>query len=161
MKKDTSDSLRARSLLRKKYPVLKAGQSVQEALDLMAGQDASLSIVVTEADGSPLGCLSAEIIIMHLLDGGIEELESGELPSDFMEHLSRTVAGLPLEKLVKLEPNDSLAIMLLRAREGSSEWLLVCDGERILGQVMLSDLYLAAASLTLAGRASDLPFLKH
>lgn len=161
MKKNPNDSIKAKSLLHKKYPVIHAGQSVQEALELLASQDDTLSILVTDADGAPLGCLNAERMILHILDGSIDELDSGELPSGIAERLSSPVAELQLEKLVRLAPNDNLSIMLLRAREGSSEWLLVCDGERIMGQVSINDLYLAAASLVLAGGKSDLPFQKH
>lgn len=161
MKKNPADSIKAKSLLHRKYPVVQAGQSIQEALDIMAGQEATQAILVSDANGAPLGCLTAESLIMHLLEGTVDELESGELPLDFPERLASTVAELPLEKLVKLAPDDTLAIMLLRAREGSSEWLLVCDGERILGQVSLSDLYLAAANLALAGSTDNLPFIKN
>jgi CBS domain-containing protein len=160
VKKILADSIKAKSLLHKKHLTLRASQSVQEALELMATQEASLSLLVTDTDGTPLGCLTAETLILHILDGSINELESGELPVDFSDRFTGTVAELPLEKLVKLAPDDTLAIMLLRAREGSSEWLLVCDGQKVLGQVSLSDLYLAAANLALAGTADDLPFIK-
>jgi CBS domain-containing protein len=160
MKKNLTDSIKAKSLLHKKYMKVQASQTVQEALEIMAAQEATLSLLVIDADGTPLGSLTAEGLIQHLLDGSINELESGDLPADFSDRLTGTVAELPLEKLVKLAPDDTLAIMLLRAREGSSEWLLVCDGERILGQVSLSDLYLAAANLALAGSTDDLPFIK-
>jgi hypothetical protein len=161
VKKNTTESIKAASLLHKKFPALKASNTVQEALELMAGQEASLSLLVTDADGAPLGCLTAEGLILHLLDGAISELESGELPSGFSTRLAGTVAQLPLERLVLLDPEDTLAIMLLRAREGSSEWLLVRNGERIFGQVSLSDIYLAAANLALAGSTDDLPFNRH
>jgi len=161
MKKNPSDSIKARSLLHQKFPVIHAGQSIQEALELLTSQDDTLSILVTDADGAPLGCLNAEQIVLHLLDGSIDELDSGEMPTGLAKRLSSPVAELQLEKLVRLAPNDNLAIMMLRAREGSSEWLLVCDGERILGQVKIKDLYLAAASLALAGGTADLPFQNH
>lgn len=161
MKKIAAVSVTAKTLLQKKYRKVKASQSVQEALEIIASLEASLALLVTDADGTPLGCLTAEGLIRHLLDGCLNELESGELPVDFGERLTGTVAELPLEKLVKLAPDDSLAIMLLRAREGGSEWLLVCENDQILGQVSLSDLYLAAASLTLGGNINDLPFIHH
>jgi CBS domain-containing protein len=161
MKKSSTDLPKAKSLLRKKYPVVKVDQSVQEAMGIMAGQEASLSLLVTDANGVPLGGLTAEALILHLLEGSLAELESGELPSSLPDRLGGTVGGLPLEKLVKLAPDDTLAIMLLRAREGSSEWLLVCDGEKTLGQVSLNDLYQAAATLALAGSNDELPFQKN
>ncbi|OHD80271.1 MAG: hypothetical protein A3J97_09600 [Spirochaetes bacterium RIFOXYC1_FULL_54_7] len=161
MKKNHTDSIRARSLLHKKYLAIHARQSIQDVLELLANQDETLSILVTDADGKPLGCLNAELLLLYLMDGSIDELDSGEMPSGFAGKLSSPVAVLQLEKLVRLAPDDNLAIMLLRAREGSSEWLLVCDGDRIIGQVTINDLYLAAASLTLAGGEADLPFQKH
>lgn len=161
MKKNHTDTINAKSLMRRKYPVLHAEQSMQEALELLASHDDTLSILVTDPGGLPLGCLNAEQLVLHLLDGAIGELDSGELPSGLAEKLASPVSTLQREKLVRLAPDDNLAIMLLRAREGSSEWLLVCDGDRIMGQVTINDLYLAAASLALAGGAADLPFQKH
>lgn len=161
MKKNHADSIKAKSLVHKKFPVIQARQTVQEALELLASQDTTLSLLVTDADGLPLGCINAEALMLFLLDGSIDELDSGEMPSDITEKLASPVAELQLEKLVKLAPDDNLVIMLLRAREGSSEWLLVCDGEKILGQVTISNLYQAAASLALAGGTADLPFQKH
>ncbi|MDX9958250.1 MAG: CBS domain-containing protein [Clostridia bacterium] len=161
MKKNHADAITAKSLMHKKYPVLHAGQTIQEALELLSTQESTKTVLVTDADGLPLGCLNAEQLLLHLLDGSIDELDSGEMPSGFAAKLSTPVAQLELEKLVRLAPDDKLAIMLLRAREGSSEWLLVCDGEKTLGQVSMNDLYLAAASLALAGGTADLPFQKH
>jgi hypothetical protein len=161
MKKNHADAITAKSLAHRKFPVLHAGQSIQEALELLSTQEDTKTVLVTDADGLPLGCLNAEQLLLHLLDGSIEELDSGGMPSDFSGKLSTPVAQLKLEKLVRLAPADNLAIMLLRAREGSSEWLLVCDGERILGQVSINDLYMAAASLALAEGTADLPFQKH
>jgi hypothetical protein len=161
MKKNHTDAITAKSLLHKIFPVLHAGQTIREALELLSTQENTKTILVTDADGQPLGCLNAEQLLMNLLDGSIDELDSGEMPSGLTEKLSAPVAQLELEKLVRLDPDDNLAIMLLRAREGSSEWLLVCEGEKILGQVSMNDLYLAAAALALAGGTADLPFQKH
>lgn len=160
MKKDHTGSVKARSLLHRKYPVIRAGQTLQEALDLLASLADTQTVLVTDANDQPMGCLTAEVLLLQLLDGSIGELDSGEMPSGLAVKLAGAVSELPLEKVVRLAPDDNLAIMLLRAREGSSEWLLVCDGDRILGQVKIKDLYLAAASLALAGDSSDLPFQK-
>ena len=161
MKKGHADSIRAKSLVHQKYSVIEAEKSVQTALELLTSQDDTLALLVTDAKGVPLGCLNSEKLVMYLLDNCLDELDSGDMPSGVADRLSSPISDIHLEKLVKLAPDDNLAIMLLRAREGSSEWLVVCDGDKILGQVRLNDLYLAAASLALAGGDADLPFKKH
>jgi CBS domain-containing protein len=154
------DSIKAATLLRDNPLVIDGNSTVHEALAVMANQEATLALLVVDEHNQPLGCLDAETIVMHLLADQTETLESGELPASLDERLMDEVKQLPLGRLVTINPEDNLAIMLLRAREGSPEWLLVVDGTQVLGTVSLADLYVQAATLALAGDDRNLPFLQ-
>jgi CBS domain-containing protein len=158
--KKSADSLKAKNLLKPLPPSIRASQTTHEALDMLAAQSRTLTLLVTSEDGTPTGCLTAEKVITWLLEGGDEALEEGEMPVGLSLRLAKPVAEIPPEVFVKISPGETLALMLLKARQGSREWLLVVDGKRPLGIVGLDDLYLAASTLALEGGIEDLPFFK-
>lgn len=142
--------LTAQDLLEPDFLQIDRGQTVREALELLDGQKESLSILVVDQK-KPLGCLSVELLLRYLFADQLEALDSGQWPDQTAQRLDSRIDQLPLESIVSVNPNDSLPIMLLRARQGSSEWLLVASKNKSIGIVSLRRLFQAAAAITLEG----------
>ena len=158
MKRQAPSPATASSLMQNDLPHLPAGSNIRTAFERLLEQPGGLSLLVLAEDGQARGYLSAEGLLRFLFDGETASLEQGQLPPPILARLNLPLDRIPLERAVFLSPDDNLATMLRRFSETEASWLAVSDGQRLIGQVSLQDLYLATATLTLSGDSNPSPF---
>jgi len=161
MRKAQFDQLTAANFCRENFPVLESTQTVQTALELFSADNKNLTILISGEKKKAIGCLSAEKLLLYLFEDSITELDNGIIPDDLEARLASQVGILPLEPLIWVEKSDPLPILLLRARQDCSEWLVVRDEpdqDQAKGLIYLSELYQTAASLALSTEKNTLPF---
>ncbi len=153
----------ARSLMRVEFQVIGLDRPLREALRILTSCDERekpAPLVVTGGDGSFAGVLTPLAVHLALLQGiSIEQL--GRLPeADLLatveSKLDQPVSGAAVSEVPRAHPDDRLFTLMKNATERRLEYSVVLEEDRVVGVIFVTDIFRAAASLTLAHEAGGI-----